>query len=313
MSLQYSYPPPFRHHTLHLQDGKLQPSSYPVSAVGLDDLELAGRLFSLPFQAKELLGSPLSYFWGTPVLTPSGAALGLGLGHGVGPHAGAAAGRVNWVEGLNAPLCKLPELKTKDPLLSSLRYCLQEYGTHMGRIATSLFHIVDEVLNLQPKMKRGSYLSESTGFVRVYRYPHCSQQISHLGMDVHTDSSMLTILCQDDVGGLKVIRDANWTPVRPIPSTLVINLGDMMQVVSNDKFKSAIHKVKINEQKDRISIGHFVFPGDDVVIQGSNYRPFKYKEFQDQVQRDVKTVGYKVGLQRFRSETEFSEMNNKGK
>ncbi|KAK4763268.1 hypothetical protein SAY86_009036 [Trapa natans] len=336
-----SYPPQFRHHSLHLQDAQLQPSSSsslgPDIAVGTDDSvtdpipiidlqlidrerlqeacrswglfrlvnhgvpltilteiqELAARLFSLPFDTKkELLGSPLSYFWGTPVLTPSGAALGLGVG--VGP------GKINWVEGLNAPLGKLPQLKTEDPLLSSLRSCLQQYGAHLGRLATSLFHVMSQDLNLQPKAQSGCYISESTGFVRVYRYPHCPPEISNLGMDTHTDSSLLTILCQDDVGGLEVIRGGEWIPVRPTPGTLVINLGDMMQAISDDEYKSAIHRVKINEHKDRISIGYFVFPAEDAVIQGSKYSPFKYSEFQEQVQKDVKTLGFKVGLERFK-------------
>lgn len=72
------------------------------------------------------------------------------------------------------------------------------------------------------------------------------------------------------------------------------------QAISNDEYKSAIHRVRINEHQDRISIGYFVFPGEDAVIRGSKYRPFKYREFQEQVQLDVKTLGFKVGLERFR-------------
>lgn len=72
------------------------------------------------------------------------------------------------------------------------------------------------------------------------------------------------------------------------------------QAISNDKYKSVKHRVRIHEHQDRISIGYFVFPGEDAVIRSLNYRPFKYSEFQAQVQKDVKTVGAKVGLERFK-------------
>lgn len=112
------------------------------------------------------------------------------------------------------------------------RSLLQEYGAHLGRIATSLFHVIAEDLSLDQllQVQSGNHLSEATGFVRVYRYPYCSRASSNWGMDVHTDSSVLTILCQDHVGGLEVSREGDWIPVKPVPSTLVVNLGDMMQV-----------------------------------------------------------------------------------
>ncbi|PKI72231.1 hypothetical protein CRG98_007368 [Punica granatum] len=168
-----------------------------------------------------------------------------------------------------------------------------------------------EDLGLDQEQK-DSYLSESTGFVRVYRYPCCptGSGNNNWGMDVHTDSSVLTILCQDLVGGLEVSREGEWIRVRPIPGTLIVNLGDMMQAISNDEYKSAIHRVRISERHDRISIGYFVFPGEGVVIRSSNYQPFKYSEFRAQVQMDVKMLGFKVGLERFKIKPNSDDNNN---
>ena len=59
------------------------------------------------------------------------------------------------------------------------------------------------------------------------------------------------------------------------------------------------HRVKVNKHRERISICYFVFPGEDVVIESSKYRPFTYNEFRAQVQQDIKALGYKVGLARF--------------
>jgi len=69
--------------------------------------------------------------------------------------------------------------------------------------------------------------------------------------------------------------------------------------MSDDKYKSVTHRVKLNSERERISICYFVFPDEDLQIQSSKYRPFSYKEFRAKVQEDIKTVGHKVGLPRF--------------
>lgn len=110
------------------------------------------------------------------------------------------------------------------------RVLLEEYGKHLARVARALFEAMVEDLNLDTIETR-SNLSESTGFLRVYRYPYYSNAESAWGMDVHTDSSVLSILNQDQVGGLEVLKEDQWFTVKPIPNTLIVNLGDMMQVI----------------------------------------------------------------------------------
>ncbi|KAJ8749746.1 hypothetical protein K2173_012297 [Erythroxylum novogranatense] len=180
----------------------------------------ARDLFSLSFERKQsLFSTPLSYFWGTPALTPSGTALSRGPQN------------MNWVEGLNVPLGQLSELEAGDHTkLDSFRVLLEEYGRHLVRITSKVFAVMSKNLNLNPEQTK-SYLSESTGFIRVYRYPQCSLASEEAwGMDVHTDSSVVSILNQDQVGGLELLKDDKWLKVKPITDTLILNLGDMMQV-----------------------------------------------------------------------------------
>lgn len=102
----------------------------------------------------------------------------------------------------------------------------------MARIARTLFNAVAANLKLDAK-KTASYLSEFDGtFVRVYRYPCCPDIDKYFGMGAHTDSSALSILCQDELGGLQIFHDNQWFHVAPIPGTLIVNLGDMIQVTS---------------------------------------------------------------------------------
>ena len=116
------------------------------------------------------------------------------------------------------------------------RLLLEEYGKHLGRLATAIFEAMSGKLNLD-MVETKSNLSESTGLVRVYRYPRYEEEEEDedenqpaWGMDVHTDSSVLSILNQDQVGGLQVLKDNKWFGVKPLSNTLIVNLGDMMQV-----------------------------------------------------------------------------------
>ncbi|KAJ7964210.1 Gibberellin 2-beta-dioxygenase 8 [Quillaja saponaria] len=256
-------------------------------------LEEAKKLFSMEFETKQgaFNDSPLTYFWGTPALTPSGEALTRGTQN------------MNWVEGLNVPVNKLSRFQCQQhPVLESFRLVLVEYGNHLSRIATTLFEAMASNLNLHPENSK-SYLSLPTGAIRVYRYPQCSNANVNtiLGMDVHTDSSILSILNQDQaISGLELLKDDEWLTVAPISNTLIVNIGDMMQAMSDDEYKSVKHRVKVNKHKERISIGYFVFPDDDTVIESTKYKPFTYNDFRAQVQEDIKTCGHKIGLERFK-------------
>lgn len=106
---------------------------------------------------------------------------------------------------------------------------LEEYGRQQCRVATTLFSTMAEDLKLcSTKFK--SYLSPPTGTLRVYRYFRCMDSDRRWGIDVHTDSSVISILHQDEVQGLQVFKDDQWLDVKSIPNTLIVNLGDMAQV-----------------------------------------------------------------------------------
>ncbi|KAJ8559470.1 hypothetical protein K7X08_003528 [Anisodus acutangulus] len=263
--------------------------------------EHAKKLFSLPYETKKALFSssnnnivsPISYFWGTPALTPSGAA----LAQKRGPQENNQS--LQWMEGFNVSLAQLSHLHYQDLLLENFRCLLEEYGKQQARLATEIFKVLGSDLKLEP-LQCQSYLSVATGLLRVYRYPRCFEPERTWGIDVHTDSSVLSIIHQDDVGGLQVYKDHQWLDVKPLSNTLIVNIGDMLQAMSDDSYMSVKHRVKVNKLKERISIGYFVFPAEDAVIQSSKYNPFTYADFRAQVQHDLKTVCLKTGLQKFK-------------
>ncbi|PPR96902.1 hypothetical protein GOBAR_AA23783 [Gossypium barbadense] len=74
-----------------------------------------------------------------------------------------------------------------------------------------------------------SFLSKLTRFIRVHRYPQIPKGNQAWEVGVHTDSTVLSILNQEQLGGLQVFKDNKWIPVKPMADSLIINLGDMMQ------------------------------------------------------------------------------------
>lgn len=185
---------------------------------------------------------------------------------------------------------------------NTFRCLAREYISHMERITRRIFDVLTSQLGLD-KSCYDSYLSNLDGLLRVYRYPPCpGVESGHFGMEAHTDSSVLSVLNHeyDEVGGFQVWHDNTWFNVNPMLGTLVVNLGDMMQVISNDEYKSVEHRVLANKRKERISVCYFSFPHDDAVIVSSHYRPFCYKEFKAQVKDDNRVHGFKVGLPHFR-------------
>lgn len=87
------------------------------------------------------------------------------------------------------------------------------------------------------------------------------------GVAPHTDYGVITLLHQDDVGGLQVAtRRGEWVTAHPIPGTLVINSGDLLGRWSNDRFKSNPHRVVNSSGRERLSIAMFVDPDFDTPV-----------------------------------------------
>ncbi|CDY47703.1 BnaA10g03920D [Brassica napus] len=71
------------------------------------------------------------------------------------------------------------------------------------------------------------------------------------------DNSFLTVLLQNHVGGLQVLHDQYWVDVPPVPGALVVNVGDLLQLITNGKFISMEHRVLANGAGPRISVACF--------------------------------------------------------
>ncbi|KAI3688262.1 hypothetical protein L1987_81973 [Smallanthus sonchifolius] len=104
--------------------------------------------------------------------------------------------------------------------------------------------------------------------INLNYYPKCPNLELTVGVGRHSDVSTLTVLLQDDIGGLYVrnIDSMKWVNVPPVKGSLVINVGDALQIMSNGKYKSVEHRVITNGNDNRISAPIFVNPRPSDII-----------------------------------------------
>ncbi|XP_065855273.1 probable 2-oxoglutarate-dependent dioxygenase SLC1 [Euphorbia lathyris] len=101
---------------------------------------------------------------------------------------------------------------------------------------------------IMEEFKNGSQL------MIVNLFPACPEPELTLGMPPHSDYGFLTLLLQDEVEGLQIQYKDKWLTVQPIPNAFVVNVGDHLEIFSNGKYKSVLHRVKVNSTKSRISV-----------------------------------------------------------
>ncbi|TQE01952.1 hypothetical protein C1H46_012450 [Malus baccata] len=166
----------------------------------------------------------------------------------------------------------------------------EEYAREVENLALKLMGLIALGLGLL-KDKFNSYFKDQTSFLRLNHYPPCPSPQLALGVSRHKDGGALTVLAQDDVGGLEVKRkiDGVWIRVKPTPNAFIINVGGVIQVWSNKRYESVEHRVMVNSKKERFSIPYFLNPAHytqvkplEELINEQNlakYKPYSWGKF----------------------------------
>lgn len=121
---------------------------------------------------------------------------------------------------------------------------MEEYAGEMQKLAKMLANVL--VRNMGEGREVDKSCDESTCFLRLNRYPVCPYAPEVFGLVPHTDSDFLTILHQDEVGGLQLMKDSKWVAVKPNQDALIVNIGDLFQVISFLQAKNITIIFKIN-------------------------------------------------------------------
>lgn len=170
--------------------------------------------------------------------------------------------------------------------LPGFRAAFEEYAEAMEELAFKLLELIARSLGLRPDRMHGFFGDDQTTFIRLNHYPPCPSPDLALGVGRHKDAGALTILYQDDVGGLDVKRrsDGEWVRVKPVQDSFIVNVGDIIQVWSNDRYESAEHRVSVNSDKERFSMPYFFNPGSSAMVEPleelvSDESPARYRAY----------------------------------
>jgi isopenicillin N synthase-like dioxygenase len=112
----------------------------------------------------------------------------------------------------------------------------------------------------------------SRGSLQYYPPQPDSAEHDQFGVSPHTDFGVLTVLCQDDNGGLQLqLLSGEWVAVPPIPDTLVVNVGDLLERWSNGRYRSTVHRVINSSGKERLSLVLAYDPNFETLIDASAF------------------------------------------
>ncbi|KAI5648530.1 hypothetical protein M9H77_34535 [Catharanthus roseus] len=159
------------------------------------------------------------------------------------------------------PLQNLVSSWPSSPL--DFRETAANYSKHTKSLYLLLIEAILESLGLlgsNQSMKETQdlkeFLNESQLMVVNY-YPKCPEPDLTLGMAPHSDYGLLTLVLQDEVKGLQIQHQGKWLTVQPIPNSFLVNVGDHLEIFSNGRYKSVLHRVVVNSTESRISIASF--------------------------------------------------------
>jgi len=208
------------------------------------------------------------------------------------------SGRPDWKEGLylgtelpeshprvraGVPLHG-PNLVPGDDVLPGFRSTILEWIDHVTRLGHRVIAAIAASLALPRDYFERRYTATPLILFRIFQYP--SRPVP-AGLDVregvgeHTDYGLLTLLRQDEVGGLQVKVPGGWIDAPPVSGSFVCNIGDMLDRMTGGLYRSTPHRVRLNTSgRDRLSFPLFFDPDVDARIE-----PIRNAEIDDRASR----------------------------
>ncbi|XP_055821409.1 leucoanthocyanidin dioxygenase [Solanum dulcamara] len=143
-----------------------------------------------------------------------------------------------------------------------------EYAKQIRNLATKIF----AVLSIGLGLGEGRLEKEVGGMedlllqMKINYYPKCPQPELALGVEAHTDVSALTFILHNMVPGLQLFYEGKWVTAKCVPNSIIMHIGDTIEILSNGKYKSILHRGVVNKEKVRISWAIFCEPPKEKII-----------------------------------------------
>lgn len=143
-----------------------------------------------------------------------------------------------------------------------------EYMEKVTQIGHTIMRGIAISLGLEAHYFEASVTKDPFILFRIFHYPASNGNAQELwGVGEHTDYGLLTILKQDEVGGLQVRSKGDWIDAPPVPNSFICNIGDMLDRMTNGLYLSTPHRVRNTSGKNRLSFPLFFDPGFDVMVE----------------------------------------------
>ncbi|XP_062073753.1 S-norcoclaurine synthase 1-like [Humulus lupulus] len=148
----------------------------------------------------------------------------------------------------------------------SFRENLDRYSRELKKVALCVFKFMSRNLGLDSQTLASKF-ENGRQSIRINFFPPCMQANKVMGLTPHSDVTGLTILHQvNDVQGLQIKKNGKWVLVKPVSGAFIVNIGDIIEIMSNGEYKSIEHRVVVNPEKQRLSIAAFHGPHAKDVI-----------------------------------------------
>ncbi|KAM0990039.1 hypothetical protein ACFX13_008715 [Malus domestica] len=147
-----------------------------------------------------------------------------------------------------------PERPEVEEIPEACREEVVAWDLHATKVAEDVMELLSEGLGLEGRRFKELTFSDKRALLG-HCYPYCPQPDRTVGIRAHTDPGIITVLLQNHVPGLQVRHGNEWLDVKPVPGGLIINVGDLLQIISNGEYTSVQHRVLANPWKEaRISV-----------------------------------------------------------
>ncbi|XP_059439770.1 protein SRG1-like [Corylus avellana] len=141
---------------------------------------------------------------------------------------------------------------------------LEAYSAELQNLAMKILELMAKALRMENN-EMNNLFEDGWQTIRMNYYPPCPQLELVIGLNTHSDTVGLTILLQlNEMEGLQIRKDGMWIPVIPLPNAFVVNIGDILEIVTNGIYRSIEHRATVNSAKERLSMATFYNPKVEV-------------------------------------------------
>ncbi|KAM3354455.1 hypothetical protein ACQJBY_025249 [Aegilops geniculata] len=199
-------------------------------------------------------------FFGLPLEKKKAVAIQANGFEGFGHHYNRASSeKLDWAESLILVTQQHEQRNIEfwpaDP--STFRDALDKYSVEMSNLTSRLTVFMASDLGIEQEALMETFQGKKQS-VAFHYYPPCRHPDKVIGITPHQDGLGLTLLLHvDDTPGLQVRKNGRWYPLNPLPGALVINVGDILQILTNGTYKSAEHRVLADAEKGRATVVMF--------------------------------------------------------